>query len=107
VRDVDVYIEQPCKTYEECLTIRRRTDLPFILDENIVDINMLMKAHRDGAIDAINLKISKVGGLTKAKQVSERSADVEDEYILALLTNQPTQFAWRRFAIWLSRLALL
>src|SRR5580765_6964648 len=23
VRDVDVYIEQPCRTYEECLTIRR------------------------------------------------------------------------------------
>ena len=28
VRDVDVYIEQPCLSYEECLTIRRRTDHP-------------------------------------------------------------------------------
>jgi len=71
VRDIDVYIEQPCRTYEECLSIRRRTDLPFILDENINDINMLMKAHHDGAIDAINLKISKVGGLTKAKQIRD------------------------------------
>ncbi|MGH6962515.1 MAG: mandelate racemase/muconate lactonizing enzyme family protein, partial [Dongiaceae bacterium] len=35
VRDLDVYIEQPCRTYEECLTVRRRTALPFILDENI------------------------------------------------------------------------
>ena len=26
VRDVDVYIEQPCETYEQCLAIRRRTD---------------------------------------------------------------------------------
>ncbi len=25
VRDVDVYIEQPCPSYEECLSIRRRT----------------------------------------------------------------------------------
>ena len=33
VRDVDVYIEQPCLTYEECLAIRRHTDHPFVLDE--------------------------------------------------------------------------
>ena len=35
VRDLDVYIEQPCPSYEECLAIRRRTALPFVLDENI------------------------------------------------------------------------
>ena len=28
VRDVDVYIEQPCASFEECLSIRRRTDHP-------------------------------------------------------------------------------
>jgi len=67
VRDVDVYIEQPCKSYEHSLTIRKRTDLPFILDENIDSLQMLIRAHQDGAMDAINLKISKFGGLTKAK----------------------------------------
>jgi cis-L-3-hydroxyproline dehydratase len=36
VRDVDVYMEQPCFRYEECLAVRRHTDLPFILDE-VVD----------------------------------------------------------------------
>ncbi len=35
VRDVDVYIEQPCLSYEECLSIRRHTDHPFVLDEVI------------------------------------------------------------------------
>ncbi len=30
VRDVDVYIEQPCRTYDECLTIRRHCDHPFV-----------------------------------------------------------------------------
>ena len=39
VRDVDVYIEQPCLTYEECLSIRRRTDHPFVLDEVIDGID--------------------------------------------------------------------
>lgn len=71
VKDCDVYIEQPCRTYEHCLSIRRRTSLPFILDENIDGIDALLRAHNDGAMDAINLKISKVGGLTKARQVRD------------------------------------
>jgi cis-L-3-hydroxyproline dehydratase len=67
VADVDVYIEQPCATYEECLSVRRRTVRPFVLDEVIGDIGGLMKALADDAMDIINLKISKVGGLTKAR----------------------------------------
>jgi len=71
VRDVDVYIEQPCLTYEECLAIRRRTPLPFVLDEVIDGLGAVMQGYTDGAMDVINLKISKVGGLTKARQVRE------------------------------------
>jgi L-alanine-DL-glutamate epimerase-like enolase superfamily enzyme len=71
VRDVDVYIEQPCLSYEECLAIRRRTDHPFVLDELIDSVDMLLRAHADGAMDVINLKISKVGGLTKARQIRD------------------------------------
>ncbi|WP_282605229.1 cis-3-hydroxy-L-proline dehydratase [Pelagibius sp. Alg239-R121] len=67
VRDVDVYIEQPCPTYEECLVVRRRTSLPFVLDEVIDGVGTLMRGLAEGAMDAINLKISKVGGLTKAR----------------------------------------
>ena len=43
VRDVDVYIEQPCLTYEECLAVRRHTDHPFVLDENIDSLDMLLR----------------------------------------------------------------
>jgi cis-L-3-hydroxyproline dehydratase len=71
VRDLDVYIEQPCRGYEECLAVRRRTNLPFILDETIDGIDMLLRALRDGAMDAINLKISKVGGLTRARLIRD------------------------------------
>lgn len=67
VRDVDVYIEQPCPTYEECLVTRRRTALPFVLDEVIDGVGTLNRGIADGAMDVINLKISKVGGLTKAR----------------------------------------
>jgi len=71
VRDVDVYVEQPCRTYEECLTVRRRTGLPFILDENIDGMGILLRAIADGAMDVINLKISKVGGLTRAREMRD------------------------------------
>ena len=75
VRDVDVYIEQPCRTYEECLTVRRRTALPFILDENIDGLPILLRALADGAMDGINLKISKVGGLTKARLLRDLAVE--------------------------------
>src|SRR5258706_10318251 len=42
VRDVDVYIEQPCATYEECLAVRRHCDHPFVLDEVVDSIDMLV-----------------------------------------------------------------
>lgn len=67
VSGLDVYIEQPCATYEECLSIRRRTTLPFVLDEVIDGTNTLVRALAEDAMDCINLKISKVGGLTRAK----------------------------------------
>ena len=78
VRDVDVYIEQPCLSYEECLSIRRHTDHPFVLDEVIDSVDVLLRGHADRAMDVVNLKISKFGGLTKAqagpRPVRRRSA---------------------------------
>jgi L-alanine-DL-glutamate epimerase-like enolase superfamily enzyme len=71
VRDVDVYVEQPCLTYEECLTVRRHTDHPFVLDEVIDSIDVLLRGHADRAMDVVNVKISKFGGLTKARQARD------------------------------------
>ncbi len=71
VRDVNVYLEQPCLSYEECLAVRRHTDRPFVLDEVIDDLAMVLRGVSDQAMDVINLKISKVGGLTKARQIRD------------------------------------
>ena len=54
-------------SYGECLSIRRRTSKPFILDETIDGTETLIRALAEDAMDIINLKISKVGGLTKAR----------------------------------------
>jgi L-alanine-DL-glutamate epimerase-like enolase superfamily enzyme len=71
VKNLDVYIEQPCVTYEECLAVRRQTDHPFVLDENIDGLEMLLRGRRDLAMDVVNLKISKFGGLTKIRQARD------------------------------------
>lgn len=71
VRDLDVYIEQPCATMDECVSIRRRTDHPFVLDENIDSLEAFLRAHALGAMDVVNLKISKVGGLSRARQIRD------------------------------------
>lgn len=71
VGDVDVYIEQPCLTYEECLSVRRHCNHPFVLDEVMDGIDMLLRASGDLAMDVVNIKISKFGGLTKARQARD------------------------------------
>jgi len=71
VRDVDVYIEQPCLSYEECLAVRRNCTHPFVLDENVDSLDMLLRARADLAMDVVNLKISKLGGLTRTKQARD------------------------------------
>ncbi len=71
VRDIDVYIEQPCLTYEECRSVGRRTDHPMVLDECVDGIDMLLRAHADQAMDVVNIKISKFGGLSGARQARD------------------------------------
>ena len=71
VRDIDVYIEQPCLRYEDCLSVRQHTNLPFVLDEVIDGMPEILKASHDLAMDVVNIKISKFGGLTRAKQARD------------------------------------
>ena len=66
-----VYFEEPCRTLEECLHVRRHTTLPMVLDEVITDVNAMLRAHHAGGMEAINLKLSKFAGLTGSKLVRD------------------------------------
>jgi L-alanine-DL-glutamate epimerase-like enolase superfamily enzyme len=66
-----VFLEQPCATLEECLIVRERTTLPMVLDESIFDVHTLLRAYAARAMEAINLKVSKVGGLTAARLIRD------------------------------------
>ena len=56
--------------------IRKHTNLPFILDENVNDLTSLVRAWQDHAADVVNIKISKFGGITKAKEAIEFCCNV-------------------------------
>lgn len=72
VKDLDnTYIEQPCVSYRECAAVRAKCALPFIIDESMDDMAVLVRIISENTADAINLKISKVGGLTKARAIRD------------------------------------
>ena len=71
LRDLDVIIEQPCLTYEECLQVRARCDHPMKLDECVTDLKMLERVVKDRAAEIVCLKISKQGGLTKTRRMRD------------------------------------
>jgi len=67
----DFYVEQPCSTLEECLVVREHTRQPMVLDEVIRGVEPLLSAYHHHAMDAVNLKISRLGGLTKTKLIRD------------------------------------
>lgn len=66
-----VYLEQPCPTLEECAAVRRVTTLPMIYDEIVTDVPSLLAAVQQGGAGGINLKISRAGGLSKARLIRD------------------------------------
>jgi cis-L-3-hydroxyproline dehydratase len=71
-----VFLEQPCPTLEECVAVRERTTLPMVLDESIVDVQSLLRAWGANALEAFNLKISKVGGLSRARLMRDLAEEL-------------------------------
>ena len=63
-----IFLEQPCKSYEECRMVKRNTKIPVIIDECVTDLSVIVRAYNDQAADIIDLKISKMGGISKMKE---------------------------------------
>jgi L-alanine-DL-glutamate epimerase-like enolase superfamily enzyme len=74
--DIDLMLEQPCATIEECRDLRSRAGVPIMLDEEINTVHDLTKAYHIGAIDALNLKTGRVGGITKARLIRDVCASL-------------------------------
>ncbi|WP_027857354.1 mandelate racemase/muconate lactonizing enzyme family protein [Marinobacterium jannaschii] len=74
-RGLDYIIEQPCHSYEECYQVRAAFEQPMKLDECIVDLRMAERAVQDMACEYVCLKLSKQGGLSKAKKMRDYLID--------------------------------
>lgn len=71
VAHLDVMLEQPCKTLEDCAAVRQATDLPMKIDECAYDQASLMRAAELGCLDAVALKLSKFGGLSAMRRARD------------------------------------
>lgn len=67
-KDLDFVLESPCATMREHMSLRRRTDVPMILDELATDAVSIIDAVARDAAEGIGLKISKAGGLTRGRR---------------------------------------
>ena len=71
VAHLDIMLEQPCATIEECAHVRAATGLPMKLDESAHDIHSILAGHRAGCMDAAALKLSKMGGLSAMRRTRD------------------------------------
>ncbi|NMG46124.1 mandelate racemase [Aromatoleum toluvorans] len=65
---LDFVLEAPCATWRECVSLRRRTDVPIIFDELATNDASIAQLISDDAAEGIGLKISKNGGLTHGRR---------------------------------------
>ena len=71
VEHLDLMIEQPCPSLEECARLRSTTQRPFVLDESLSDVGDLVQARAAGAVDAVRLKLSRLGGITPTRRARD------------------------------------
>ncbi|RDW93692.1 mandelate racemase/muconate lactonizing enzyme family protein [Aspergillus mulundensis] len=68
---LDFILEAPCATWRECVSLRRRTDVPIYFDELAVTDASIVQMMADDAVEGVNMKISKTGGLTRCRRVRD------------------------------------
>lgn len=76
LRDRSVYIEQPCRRLEDCTIVQSMCNLPLILDECVVTLDDLYRVKYESHAVAINIKLSRVGGLTMAAQIRDAAQEL-------------------------------
>ena len=69
--DLDFILEQPCRSYEECQQVRRVATQPMKLDECITGLQAAQRVVADRGAEICCLKISNLGGLSKARRVRD------------------------------------
>lgn len=64
--DLPVTFEQPCETLDQCAAVRARTTQTISIDERLETFEDMLRIQRDRIAEVVNIKLNRVGGLTKA-----------------------------------------
>jgi cis-L-3-hydroxyproline dehydratase len=75
-RDLDITMEQPCMSYDDCRAMRPHCPHPLVLDECIDSLPALLAAKRDGVADGVTIKIARVGGVGPAALLRDVAVDL-------------------------------
>jgi len=68
---LDVMLEAPCATLEDCARVQSATGLPMKMDELAHDTASMLQAYGLGVMDAVALKLSKFGGLSATRRARD------------------------------------
>jgi cis-L-3-hydroxyproline dehydratase len=69
--EAGIVLEQPCLMIAECARLRPACPWPIVLDESIDSLDAFLHARELGAVDGITIKLSRVGGLTRARTIRD------------------------------------
>lgn len=72
-----VFVEQPCRETDDCIFAMRHSALPLVLDESILTPQDVFRAKHEAGAVSINIKISRVGGLTQAARMRDLMQDLD------------------------------
>lgn len=75
-RHLDYVLEQPCAGYEANAALRSMCDRPLVLDETIDSLAVLLRAHHDGLVDGVTLKIARLGGITPTRLIRDVATEL-------------------------------
>lgn len=71
-----VLVEQPCADTDDCARAMRGSTLPLVLDESVVTTKDVIAAKESAGALSVNVKISRVGGLTQAARIRDLMQDL-------------------------------
>ena len=71
VAGLGITVEQPCETLDDLAAIRALTSCPISVDERLETLRDMTRIARDGLAEVVNIKLNRVGGLTRAARIRD------------------------------------
>jgi L-alanine-DL-glutamate epimerase-like enolase superfamily enzyme len=76
MQGMPVFVEQPCRALQDCAIVQRASSLPLSLDESVTAAGDLHRAKYEAGACAVNIKLSRVGGLSRAAAMRDHACEL-------------------------------